>query len=105
MAKTKKVVHGQTGEEYGRRFDCPGCGSPHVVTTVGPHAWGFNGSDERPTFTPSIEVTYNGSDAGKDGAPPAVCHSFVTDGRIAFCGDSTHALAGQAVELPDLSSE
>jgi hypothetical protein len=32
----------------------------------------------------------------------SVCHSFVTDGRIQFLGDCTHALANQTVELPDL---
>jgi hypothetical protein len=26
---------------------------------------------------------------------------FVTDGRIQFLGDCTHALAGQTVDLPD----
>ena len=29
------------------------------------------------------------------------CHTFVTDGRIQFLGDCTHALAGQTVDLPD----
>ena len=30
------------------------------------------------------------------------CHSFVTDGRIQFLSDCTHALAGQTVDLPDI---
>jgi hypothetical protein len=30
------------------------------------------------------------------------CHSFVTDGRIQFLSDSTHALAGQTVDLPEI---
>ena len=30
-----------------------------------------------------------------------VCHSFVTDGRIQFLADCTHALAGQTVDLPE----
>ncbi|WP_241754456.1 hypothetical protein [Cupriavidus basilensis] len=30
-----------------------------------------------------------------------VCHSFVTDGRIQFLGDCTHALAGQTVPLAE----
>lgn len=88
-------------------FHCPGCESAHMVrvqdgTGAG---WGYNGDPERPTFTPSVLVTYNGSDAGRDGAPPAVCHSFVTDGRIQFLGDCSHALAGQTVELPDFDEE
>ncbi len=84
-------------------FWCPGCDGAHQVGVgqgPGPR-WGYNGNPDRPTFTPSVLVTYNGPDAGIDGAPPAVCHSFVTDGRIQFLGDCTHALAGQTVDLPD----
>jgi hypothetical protein len=67
--------------------------------------WGYNGNPDAPTFTPSVLVQYNGRDAGVDGAPPAVCHAFVTDGRIQFLGDCTHSLAGQTVELPDFDTE
>lgn len=84
-------------------FWCPGCDGAHQVT-IGEGSeprWGYNGNPEAPTFTPSISVTYNGPDAGVDGAPPAVCHSFVTDGRIQFLADCTHSLAGQTVEIPD----
>lgn len=88
-------------------FWCPGCQSAHMVRVAdgpGP-GWGFNGDHDRPTFTPSVLVTYDGPDAGQvddegDRAPPAICHSFVTDGRIQFLGDSTHELAGQTVDLP-----
>lgn len=84
-------------------FWCPGCDGAHQVTVgAGPGPrWGYNGDPDAPTFTPSVLVTYNGPDAGVDGAPPAVCHSFVTNGRIQFLGDCTHALAGQTVDLPD----
>lgn len=88
-------------------FWCPGCDGAHMIRVKqgeGP-GWGYNGDPERPTFTPSVLVTYNGSDAGKGDAPPAVCHSFVTDGRIQFLGDCTHALAGQTVDLPDYDWE
>lgn len=83
-------------------FWCPGCEGDHHVWT---DRWGYNGNPNKPTFTPSILVEYNGPDAGQmdeDGhrAPYAACHSFVTDGRIQFLGDSTHALAGQTVDLP-----
>jgi len=75
-----------------------------VRTSGSGPCWGYNNDVEKPTFTPSILVTYNGADAGQDRdgyrAPPAVCHSFVTDGRIQFLTDSTHELAGQTVDLP-----
>ena len=35
--------------------------------------------------------------------PASRCHSFITDGRISFCGDSEHALAGQTVDLPEVA--
>jgi hypothetical protein len=87
-------------------FYCPGCQSRHLIkvkTHQNRRGWGFNGNHDKPTFTPSVLVTYDGPDAGQerdgDRAPPARCHSFVTDGKIQFLGDSTHALAGQTVAL------
>ena len=83
------------------RFHCPGCDRWHGVqhgSDTGPN-WGWNGRLDKPTITPSVLVSYPGADAGIDGAPPAVCHSFVTDGRIQFLNDSTHPLAGKTVEL------
>lgn len=88
-------------------FWCPGCDGAHMVRVEcegQPGGWSFNGDHDRPTFKPSVLVTYNGPDAGidrgdGDKAPPAVCHSFVTAGQIQFLGDCTHALAGQIVDL------
>ena len=88
-------------------FKCPGCKTTHWIqhgADSGPN-WGWNGSLDRPTFTPPVLVTYNGPDAGVPPAPPAVCHSFVTDGQIQFLGDCTHDLTGQTVDLPEYSSE
>lgn len=84
-------------------FWCPGCDQAHQVginTAAGPN-WSFNGDGDKPTFQPSVLVRYDGADAGIDGAPHAVCHSFVADGQIQFLGDCTHSLAGQTVGLPD----
>ncbi|MFD1952110.1 DUF6527 family protein [Sphingomonas arantia] len=86
-------------------FWCPGCDGAHQVFVGegGGPRWGWNGDAVRPTFTPSILVGYNGSDAGVDGAPPETCHSFVVDGRIQFLSDCTHALTGQTVDIPEWS--
>ena len=84
-------------------FKCPGCECDHGIQhgrDTGPN-WDWNGSLQKPTFRPSVLVPYSGVDACRDGAPPAVCHSFVTDGRIQFLSDCTHALAGQTVDLPE----
>lgn len=101
MAQISRKLRSVVGN--GLMFWCPGCDGAHRVQHgegPGPR-WGWNGDAERPTFTPSVLVRYDGADAGRDGAPPAVCHSFITDGRIQFLGDCAHALAGQTVDLAD----
>lgn len=100
--KLRPVTSGY-GTPYGVTFECPGCGTTHTVPTHGPNAWIFNGDMERPTLTPSILVHPHGAldEQGQRYETPR-CHSFVTDGRIQFLADSTHALAGQTVELPEI---
>lgn len=94
---------------------CPGCRELHVLPVP---RWTWNGDVDRPTFAPSVLIrsghyvpghdgdcwcTYN---AAHPGAPApfgcGVCHHFVRDGQLEFLADSTHALAGQTVPLPDL---
>lgn len=92
-------------KDYGPRavmFWCPGCDGPHAIGLRPPGpVWSWNGDRERPTFSPSVLSTYDGSDADTPDGIPSRCHSFVTDGRILFLGDCSHKLAGQAVDLPD----
>jgi hypothetical protein len=76
-------------------FWCAGCETHHAIT---PGRWTWNDDTERPTFSPSVLVTY---EFGSDRAPK-LCHSFVRDGRIQYLTDCTHALAGQTVPLEDL---
>jgi hypothetical protein len=79
-------------------FDCPGCGFLHAVRVDGKSRpnWAWNRSLEAPTFQPSVLVSWEMH--GK----PRICHSFVTDGRIQFLGDCTHALANQTIDLPNI---
>jgi hypothetical protein len=81
-------------------FTCPACEYGHPFW-VGPASngeshpvWSWNGSMDAPTFSPSLLV-HGGGESPR-------CHSFVTDGNIAFCGDSTHKLAGQTVPIPEV---
>lgn len=69
-------------------FFCPGCQMGHWFET---NRWIWNGDHERPTIRPSILAW----------ADDFRCHSFVTDGKIRFLPDCTHALANQTVDLPD----
>ncbi len=74
-------------------FRCPGCEFPHQVDS----RWVYNGDPYKPSFTPSllVERTY-----GENNERQA-CHSFITDGCMAFLGDCTHELAGKTVLIPD----
>ena len=110
MSALSPILRGT--ENNGLMFWCPGCDGAHRIQHgAGPGArWSWNGNVNKPTFTPSVLVNYD------HWVPPAgpglpkpesqtlvreICHSFVTDGRIQFLGDCTHALAGQTVDIPD----
>lgn len=73
-----------------KTFWCPGCGCGHYFT---PDRWTWDGNRAAPTVTPSILVGYDGADGSRR------CHFFLRAGRIEYCGDSTHALAGQSVPM------
>src|SRR5574343_611692 len=110
-SKLRSIANGGLG------FFCPGCREMHVIyhgEGSGPR-WTWNGDVNKPTFSPSVLVQgkqivrddngrwTGGWVRGAGGEPlPMVCHTFVTDGRIQFLSDCTHALAGQTVELPDV---
>jgi hypothetical protein len=84
-------------------FKCPGCGYNHRIRVkikgqalLPEPVWSWNESCDTPTISPSIN--FQSVDAqGLD----VHCHTFVTDGKIQFLGDCTHALKGQTVEIPD----
>ncbi|WP_404711473.1 DUF6527 family protein [Sphingomonas sp. MMS24-J13] len=84
---------------------CPGCESEHSLRIRTPHGdnWSWNGNADRPTFRPSLLVrtcrAVDPSFVPEPGDPPEVCHSYIIDGRIQFLADSTHALAGQTIDL------
>lgn len=102
-------VEAGTGRAW---FWCPGCQTMHHVT-VPPHpqCWGFSGDLIRPTLSPSVKCAWHTWD------PPATaenlnpgpqrkvdhcCHFFVTNGRIAYLTDCTHALRGRTVDMVPL---
>ncbi len=89
---------------------CPGCEEMHKL----PDSWRFDGNLESPTFTPSFKhdgiqrVFVNGNWTGEwkrdavGNTIPYMCHYVLTSGVLNFCADSTHALAGKSVPLPQL---
>ena len=88
---------------------CPACDEAHLFTTDGGGpTWSFDGDVNRPTFGPSMRVSW-GRFADPSYRPEpgdedlsGICHYHLVDGELRFCGDSTHALAGQTVPLPEL---
>jgi hypothetical protein len=102
---------------------CPGCNSGHEIDTEAKNSsgaiWKFNGDLALPSFSPSINIrwgNYVDPNSDPERRHSGVCHYFIKTGTqflperildrsksyIEFCGDCTHALAGQVVELPDL---
>jgi hypothetical protein len=89
---------------------CPGCGEMHIL----PDRWSFDGNLESPTFTPSFRhsgiqrVFVDGNWTGEwkrdanGNTIPYICHYILTSGNLQYCGDCTHALAGQTIPLPPL---
>ncbi len=73
-------------------FHCPGCDDTHMYTVP---RWTRSGTDEKPTFAPSLLVRYGDKPGDKR------CHLFLRDGVLDFLGDCTHALAGQKVPIPE----
>lgn len=84
---------------------CPGCEEVHGIRIKGPNGpvWSFNNDFEKPTFSPSILCFTTFDDEGTplpSGTRRTLCHYYIKEGRIEFCADSPHALAGQTVEIP-----
>lgn len=81
---------------------CPGCEETHYIPTDAPlpnnAKWEFNGSQESPTFTPSVRITWEWGEEHEHNC----CHYNITNGQIIFHDDSTHSLKGQTVALPDI---
>lgn len=98
MAKLKKRI----AEYYS--FYCPGCKHEHVYLVINDGSqWQFNGNMESPTFTPSLLNVEKGLNekTGAFDVEKSRCHLFVTNGKIIYCGDCTHELKGQTIELQE----
>lgn len=102
-------------------FFCPGCGYMEIwVNDSARPAWTWNGSLDKPTFSPSIlSRSYEMSQEAEmflslggrtvnrerwDGRD-TVCHSFVEEGKIRFLADCTHQYAGQTLDLPPFDDD
>jgi len=99
MRKLCERVHAD-GTHAAWIFWCPACACAHQCD----NRWGFNGDQDRPTFTASMlveEITFGTPEEPRHRSR---CHSQVTDGQISYYIDSGHLLAGKTVDLPDWPS-
>lgn len=97
-SKLNALAENNHGAIFVLAYFCPGCRNSHAVSVNGHRnssgaTWKWNGSMERPTFTPSILCN-------KD-VPEYRCHHFIRSGYIEFLNDCFHALKGQTVPLPE----
>jgi hypothetical protein len=75
-------------------FTCPACGYGHGFHLRGHPkgcVWNWNGSMDKPTFTPSLLV--------HECSKYPRCHLILTNGIVHFCGDCGHDMAGKKVPL------
>ena len=57
--RVRSIKRYDTKEHYAWEILCPGCKHPHHLNHL------FDGNVDKPTFTPSVLVTYNGADGGR----------------------------------------
>lgn len=92
-----------SAEQRQLAFWCPACLTLHAVTEG---RWQITGTDTAPTFRPSLLVRPApvATPRGQMFAPAVEgrCHLYVTEGKIEFLADSTHAMAGQTVPMVPL---
>jgi len=91
----KIEVYERTNEQW-ISYECPGCKHRHAIPA---ERWHWNGSIDKPTLSPSVRHYTPQSEYGPE---KTICHYFVREGNIEFCGDCEHELKGQTVELPDI---
>jgi hypothetical protein len=91
---------------------CPGCQEYHSLHTGRPNSDGvrlkFNNSMEFPSFLPVNigRIINSGLNRSKHANDTTwKCVFTIKFGKISFSADSSHELAGQTVDLPDLMPE
>ena len=87
---------------------CAGCEEMHTIPVRGTApddtspCWSFNQDFTRPTFVPSVNISWTDPDGE---IPEERCHYTITLGLITYWPDTTHALRGQTLPLPELPEE
>ena len=84
-------------------FFCPGCQHAHSYTVnsgIQGQNWSFDAATL--SFTPSLLIYTKHPETKQR---QTLCHLFIKNGKIEFCGDCEHKLSGQTVDLPDFPDD
>lgn len=99
MAKSE-ILTNQEEDCKSLHWWCPGCNQYHAACVEDQKkrqpVWSWNGFLDAPSLFPSFLC------GGDWEFKTNRCHSFITEGKIHFCGDCYHDLRGQIVDIPDL---
>lgn len=101
--KVQRVV--VQGDGISWFFYCPACKGVHrfsVGRPTGRPNWSFNGDESKPTFSPSLLMYYTDQETKER---KTICHLFVRNGRIEYCGDCPHDHAGKTIDMVDIPPE
>lgn len=86
-------------------YMCPGCDTWHhipvKVNSKRPHHWNWDGDILHPTVSPSVKHTWEWGEE----RVTRICHYFIREGQIEYCGDCTHSMANKKMPLPRLDIE
>ena len=85
---------------------CPACQEMHIFRLPQLFdqrpAWSFDHCIEAPSFSPSMNIHHPEKIMDGQVIPAFRCHYWLTAGNLHYDNDSTHALRGQVVPLPDI---
>lgn len=98
-----KILRNSFRSGYRYWFYCPGCKHAHSYTVgcnIPDQNWTFE--QQTVSFSPSLRV-YTTHPVTK--AETTLCHLFIKNGKIEFCGDCEHELKGQHVNLPEFPKD
>jgi hypothetical protein len=107
MSKAKEI----SGDPGTYQIFCPGCKTTHEINTqrknLSGAQWSLSGDLNSPSFSPSINIRSGNYVAGYEQEVfedhSSICHFFITNGMIQYCGDSTHEFSGKTITLPEIN--
>lgn len=96
MSKLRKTQDWKPGmPDY--TFYCPGCKCDHGIWTTQTEfnnpVWNISMNLDSPSVDPSLMI---------DKDTDTQCHLIIKEGKIHYCDDCRHELAGQTVEMENI---